>query len=59
MSRTHFKIGIQVNFMIIDINLNSPKITAMGVFEIGPNLFPSVIIDLYTVISWPYFNTFD
>ena len=51
MSRTHFKIGIQVNFMIIDINLNSPKITAMGVFEIGPNLFPSVIIDLYTVTS--------
>ena len=33
---------MQVNFLIININLNPPKITAMGVFEIGPNLFPTV-----------------
>lgn len=28
--------------MIIDINLSTPKITAMGAFEIGPNILASV-----------------
>ena len=34
---------MQVEFLIIDINLNTPRISAMEVFEIGPNLFPSVL----------------
>ena len=41
---SHLKLYLQVNFITIDINLNSPKITAMGLFEIGPHLIPSVII---------------
>ena len=42
MNSMQFNQLMQVNFLIIDINLNTPKITAMGAFEIGPNLFPSV-----------------
>lgn len=41
---------IQVEFLIIDININTPKISAMGVFDIGPNLLPSVKTDRFNYI---------